>query len=150
MTAIEQTYCENALPESTRGYGRDSMTLGWEDRLHVHGLRHSDRRVTFSLPLRRRTTLGGGDCLVVDEAKTVVVIVERPESVFVIELRTPLECVLFGYHIGNRHQPLMITETGIVCPDIAGVQQLLQQHRIPFVRATLPLTPATSVVSHHH
>jgi len=87
---------------------------------------------------------------VVDDVKTVVVVVERPELVLFIEPRTPQEWGLFAYHIGNRHQPLMITETGIVCPDVAGVQQLLEQQRIPFARTTLAFTPATSVASHHH
>lgn len=126
------------------------MTLGWKERLHAHGVRNSDRGLSFSLALPRGTILRAGDCLVLDEAKTVVVIIERPEPVFVIEPRTPQECVLFAYHIGNRHQPLTITETGIICPDIAGVEQLLEQHRIPFVRATLAFTPATSAVNNDH
>ena len=92
----------------------------------------------------------GGDCLVVNEAKTVVVVAERPEPVFLIEPRAPHEWALFAYHIGNRHQPLMITETGIVCPDVPGVEQLLEQQRIPFARTTLAFTPATSVAGDHH
>ena len=147
---IEQIHREDALPPTTRGYARDTMTLGWDDRLRVHGRRRSDGGVAFGLSLPRGTMLRGGDCLVVDEAKTVVVVVERSEPVFLIEPRTPQEWGLFAYHIGNRHQPLMITETGIVCPDVAGVEQLLEQQRIPFVRRTLAFTPATSVAGDHH
>ena len=150
MTVIEQTHREDALPAAARGYARDTMTLGWEDRLRVHGQRKSDGGVEFGLSLPRGTTLRGGDCLVVDPAKTVVVVVERPEPVFVIEPRTPQEWGLFAYVIGNRHQPLMITKSGIVCPEVAGVEQLLDQQRIPFARTTLPFTPATSVAGHHH
>ena len=47
-------------------------------------------------------------------------------------------------------EPHMITETAIVCPDVAGVEQLLEQQRIPFARTTLAFTPATSVASHDH
>jgi hypothetical protein len=43
----------------------------------------------------------------------------------------------------------MITEAGIVCPDVRGIEQLLEQQRIPFSRTTLPFTPATSVTNHH-
>jgi urease accessory protein UreE len=68
---------------------------------------------------------------------------------FFIEPRTPQEWGLFAYHIGNRHLPLMFTELGIVCPDVAGAKQLLEQQRIPFVRATLSFTPAASVANHH-
>jgi urease accessory protein len=146
---IEQALPEDALPATTRDYARDTITLGWEDRLHVRGRRRSDGGIAFGLSLPRGTVLRCGDCLVVDPAKTVVVVVERPEPVFLIEPRTPQEWGLFGYHIGNRHQPLMITDSGIVCPDVAGIEQLLEQQRIPFVRMTLPFTPATSVANHH-
>ena len=44
----------------------------------------------------------------------------------------------------------MITKSGIVCPDVAGVEQLLEQQRIPFARTALPFTPATSLADHHH
>ena len=80
----------------------------------------------------------------------VVVVVEKPEPVFVIEPKTPREWALFAYHIGNRHQPLMVTDHSLVCPDVAGVEQLLQQHHIPYVRATLPFTPASGSATHHH
>ena len=140
---IEQALPEDALPATTRDYARDTITLGWEDRLHVRGRRRSDGGIAFGLSLPRGTVLRCGDCLVVDPAKTVVVVVERPEPVFLIEPRTPQEWGLFGYHIGNRHQPLMITDSGIVCPDVAGIEQLLERQRISFVRMTLPFTPAT-------
>ena len=149
MIAIEHIHRENALPATARDYARDTITLGWDDRLHVRARRRSDGGLDFGLFLPRGTILRGGDCLILDEARTVVVVVERPEPVFLIEPHTPQEWGLYAYHIGNRHQPLMITETGIVCPDVAGVEQLLEQQRIPFARATLPFTPATSVANHH-
>ena len=149
MIVIEQVHRENTLPRTARGHARDTLTLGWEDRLRVHGRRRSDGGLAFGLLLPRGTILRGGDCLVLDEAKTVVVVVERPEPMFVIEPRTPHEWGLFAYHIGNRHQPLMITETAIVCPDIAGVEHLLVQQHIPFARTTLAFTPVTSVANHH-
>ena len=149
MILIERIHREDALPATTSGYARDTMTLGWEDRMHVRGRRQSDGGLAFGLSLPRGTMLRGGDCLVVDEAKTVVVIMERPEPMFLIEPRTPQEWGLFAYHIGNRHQPLMITETGLLCPDEAGVEQLLQQQSIPFTHTMRPFTPVTSGDSHH-
>jgi urease accessory protein len=146
---IEQIHREDALPPTARDYARDTLTLGWDDRLRVRGRRRSDGGVAFGLSLPRGTILRGGDCLVLDEAKMVVVVVERPEPVFLIEPHAPQEWGLFAYHIGNRHLPLMITETGIVCPDVAGVEPLLEQQRIPFSRATLAFTPVTTVSNHH-
>ena len=148
MTVIERTYRKDALPATARGYARDTITLGWEDRLHVHGRRQSDGGVAFGLSLPRGTILRGGDCIVVNDVKTVVVVVERLEPVFLVEPHTPQEWGLYAYHIGNRHQPLMITERGIVCPAVAGVEQLLAQQHIPFSRTTLPFTPTTSVANH--
>jgi urease accessory protein len=149
LIVVERIHREEALPATARGYARDTITLGWEDRLRVHGRRRSDGGVAFGLFLPRGTILRAGDCLVLDDVKCVVVVIERPEPVFRIEPRTPQEWGLYAYHIGNRHQPLMITETSIVCPDVVGVEQLLEQQRISFARTTLPFTPATSVANHH-
>jgi len=148
LTVIERTHRKDALPAAARGYARDTITLGWEDRLHVHGRRQSDGGVAFGLSLPRGTILRGGDCIVVNDVKTVVMVVERPEPVFLVEPHTPQEWGLYAYQIGNRHQPLMITEKGIICPDVAGVERLLAQQRIPFSRTTLPFTPTTSVANH--
>jgi urease accessory protein len=149
LIVVEQIHHEDALPAAACGYARDTITLGWEDRQYVRGHRRSDGGIALGLSLPRGTILRGGDCIVVDDVKTVVVVVERPEPVFLVEPHTPQEWGLYAYHIGNRHQPLMITERGIVCPDVAGVEQLLQQQRIPFSRTTLSFTPATSVANHH-
>ena len=146
---IEQIHREGALPAAARGYARDTITLGWEDRLHVRGSRRSDGGLAFGLSLPRGTMLRDGDCLVLDETRAVVVVVERPEPVFLIEPRTPQQWGLYAYHIGNRHQPVMITETGIVCPDVAGVEQLLERLHIPFARTTLAFTPVASTGNHH-
>src|SRR5262249_46137084 len=115
LTVIEQTHREETLPATTRGYARDTITLGWEDRLHVHGRRRSDGGVAFGLSLPRGTMLRGGDCLVVAKARTVVVVAERPGRAFLTSPRTPQEWALFAYHTGNRHQPIMITDGAIVC-----------------------------------
>ena len=149
MIVIEQIHREDDLPAAARGYARDTITLGWEDRLHVRGHRRPDGGLAFGLSLPRGTMLRDGDCLVLDETRAVVVVVERPEPVFLIEPRTPQQWGLYAYHIGNRHQPVMITETGIACPDVAGVEQLLEQQHIPFVRTTLAFTPVASTGNHH-
>jgi hypothetical protein len=39
----------------------------------------------------------------------------------------------------------MITDRALVRPDVPGVEPLLQQHRMPYTRATLPFTPAAAV-----
>jgi urease accessory protein len=149
MTIVERVFKEPELPESSRAFARDTVTLGWEDRTHVHGRRRTDGGVEFGTSLPRGTVLRAGDLFVLDAERLVVAVVERAEPVFVVEPRNPQEWGLFAYHIGNRHQPVMITDRSLVCPDAPGVEQMLQQHRMPYVRATLPFTPAM-VATHQH
>jgi len=150
MTVVERIYRERDVPEWARGYTRDTITLGWEDRTHAHGRRRTDAGMEFGTSLPRGTVLHAGDCLVLGRERLVVSVIERAEPVFVVEPRSAPEWALFAYHIGNRHQPLMITERSLVCPDVPGVEQLLQQHDMPYVRSTLPFTPAATVAGHQH
>jgi urease accessory protein len=150
MVIVDRIHREPEIPEVARAYRRDTVTLGWEDRTHVHGRRRTDGGVEFGTSLPRGTVLRAGDCFVIDDERLVVAVVERPESVFVVEPRSAPEWALFAYHIGNRHQPVMITDRALVCPDVPGVEPLLQQHRMPYTRATLPFTPAATVAGHHH
>ncbi len=150
MDIVTAAYREPALPEPAHAYARDAITLGWEDRVQAHGRRRSDGGVDFGISLPRGTVLRADDWLVLDADRVIVRVVERPESVFLLEPRSALEWGLWAYHIGNRHQPLMITDRALVCPDLPGVEQLLHQQHIPYTRATLPFTPATVVSGHQH
>jgi len=150
MTIVERVYHDHELPQIARTYARDTVTLGWEERTHAHGRRQTDGGVAFGTSLPRGTVLRAGDLLLLDAERVVVSIVERAERVFVVEPKTPHEWGLFAYHIGNRHQPLMIIDRALVCPDLPGVEQLLQQHRMPYARATMPFTPAATVAGHQH
>ena len=150
LPVADRIYRESELPESCAGYARDTITLGWEERVKAHGRRRSDSGVEFGTSLPRGIVLRAGDCFVLDVPRLVVAVIERPEPVFVIEPRTPSDWGLFAYHIGNGHQPLMLTGRGLVCPDAPGVASLLQHHRIPYVRAHLAFTPTSAVSDHHH
>jgi urease accessory protein len=133
-----------ALPLETASFLRDTIVLGWEDRQKTRGRRVSDGGLEFGLSLPRGTVLRGGDCLIVPQTRAVVEVVERLEPAFVIEPQSAAEWGLFAYHIGNGHQPLMVTETQLVCPDVPGVEMLLQYHHIPYERADVAFTPTTS------
>jgi len=149
--AIVRDVCrEDALPLSAGACGRDTMTLGWEERLKARARRRSDGGREFATALDRGTILRGGDCLILDDPPLVVTIVEAAERVFVVRPRTPAEWALFAYSIGNSHQPLMIAEDAIVCPDVMGMEQVLEHHGIPFSRDTRPFTPVAGLADHHH
>ena len=150
MTVVDRVFKEDELSGAARAFARDTVTLGWEDRTHVHGRRRTDGGVEFGTALPRGTVLRAGDCLSLDAERLLVTIVERDEPVFVIEPRHAAEWALFAYHIGNRHQPLMITEHALVCPDVPGMEALLQQHHMPYTRSMRPFTPAATVAGHSH
>jgi urease accessory protein len=150
LTIVDRVHRESDLAPAQRGLARDTVTLGWEERMRAHAARRTDGGVDFGLSLPRGTMLADGDWLVLDAEQLLVRVVARSEAVFVIEPRTPQEFALFAYHIGNRHQPLMIADGALVCPDVAGVESLLQQHRMPYRRDTRPFTPAAAVAGHSH
>jgi urease accessory protein len=138
------------LPEAARGYARDIVTLGWEDRLRARGRRRTDSGIEFATALGRGTMLAHGDCLVLDQDRLVVVVVALAEPVFVITPAAPYEWGLFAYQIGNSHQPLMLTAREIVCPDIPGMEQVLTYHAIPHVRDVRAFVPVSHVPDHGH
>ena len=148
LPVAEAIYREETLPEAARGYVRDTVTLGWEDRLKTRGRRRSDGGVEFGTALPRGTVLRENDRLLLDACRIVVSVVERPEAAFVIAPRTEAEWGLFAYHIGNGHQPLMITATALVCPELPGVEMLLQYHKIPYTRGTMAFTPTSAAYGH--
>jgi urease accessory protein len=144
IPVADAIYRAETLPAVARTFARDTIVLGWEDRQKTRGRRVSDGGVEFGMSLPRGTVLRAGDCLLVESVQLVVEVVERSEPAFVIEPRTLIEWGLFAYHIGNGHQPLMLTDSGLVCPDVPGVEMLLQYHRIPYVRAEIAFTPSTA------
>ena len=150
LPVADAAYREETLPVQAHAYARDIITLGWEDRLKARGRRRSCGGVEFGTALPRGTVLRGGDCLVLEASRLVVEVVEQPEPTFVVEPRTASEWGLFAYHIGNGHQPLMVTEHALVCPAVPGVEILLQYHRIPYRRAELAFTPSAAVMDHRH
>jgi urease accessory protein UreE len=150
LTVVDRVHHESDLTPAHGAFNRDTLTLGWEERARAHAARRTDGGVEFGLSLPRGTILAEGDCLVLEAERLIVRVVERLEPVFVVEPRTPEEWALYAYHIGNRHQPLMVADGALVCPDIAGVEQLLQQHRMPYRRDTRRFTPAATVAGHSH
>ena len=139
------------LPAAAAGFARDAITLGWEDRLRVRGRRRSDEGIEFGTALERGTVLRGGDWLLVEALETAVEVVELAEPVFIIRPQSAAEWAAFGYYIGNSHQPLMITEAEIVCAVLPGMTEVLNYHRIPFVRDIRPFTPlGLDKIGHRH
>jgi urease accessory protein len=150
LPVVHEVVRDTALPVAASAYARDTVTLGWEDRLKARGRRRSDGGTEFGTALPRGTVLTSGDCLICEPLERLFVVVERAEAVLIIEPRTPVEWGLFAYHIGNSHQPIMLTEREIVCADLPGMDQVLEQHAIAFTRATRAFTPIGLLADHRH
>ena len=140
----------DAIPTRAAGYAHDTVTLGWEDRVKARARRQSDGGFAFATALARGTILREGHCLVFDIPPLIVRVVELAEPVLVVRPRAQTEWALFAYHIGNSHQPMMLAEDGIVCPDYLGMSQVLGYYDIPFSREARPFTPVSQVPSHRH
>jgi urease accessory protein len=143
-------YRSDMLPASASGYRRDTVTLGWEDRLRVRARRVSDQGFEFATALVRGTTLGSGDCFIFDETRIVVHVVEMLEPVFVIAPASWSEAASIAYHIGNSHQPMMVDDDRIVCAELPGMEQVLQYHGIAFTRERRVFTPLGQIPAHLH
>jgi urease accessory protein UreE len=140
----------NALPDRVHTFTRDTITLGWEERLKTRARRVSDGGIEFGTALARGTTVRQDDCFVLEELRVVVSVVERAEAVFVVTPRSPEQWGVFAYQIGNNHLPLMIDGGSIICPDVPGMEQVLALHQIEFSRATRPFTPLAGLADHRH
>ena len=140
----------DAVPSRADAYLRDAVTLGWDERLKTRARRRTDQGVEFATSLDRGIVLRDGDCFVLDTPGLVIRVVEKAESVFVIRPRTPRESAVFAYHIGNSHQPVMLTDAEIVCADVPGMEHVLEYHGIPFARARRAFTPVGQIPGHQH
>lgn len=150
IPVASEPYPADHLPSRARGYARDTITLGWEDRMRARARRRSDGGAEFATTLPRGTVLRSGDALVVDELGLAVFVVELAEPVLVVRPSAPGEWGLYGYQIGNSHQPMMIEAEVIICADLPGMEQVLVQCGIPFERETRPFTPISGAADHRH
>ncbi len=150
MFIVDRVYRDEAPGGAAAAFAEDTLTLGWEDRQKGHARRRTDQGIEFGLSLPPGNTLQEGDRLVLEPMQRVVRVREAEEDVFVIAPQTPQEWAWNAYHIGNRHQPLMIAEGELICPRLPGVEQLLEQLRIPYAAAHRRFTPAIARVGHGH
>ena len=150
MTIIEQVTPASALGTQHASFRRDTITLTWEDRRQGHGKRRSDNGTEFAISLPNGTILKAGDCLVLSDTNTIIEVREAAEPVFVIRPKTPQEWAFYAYHVGNRHQPVMIGSSELIFPGSPAVRSLLEQLHVAFTTDERPFTAALANVGHSH
>src|SRR5438477_568948 len=150
MTIVEQARSIAKLGSEYSTYSRDTITLAWEERRQGHGRRRSDGGIEFAISLPDGTVLKSGDCFVLDEEKTIVAVQEAVEAVYVIRPKTSQEWAYYAYHVGNRHQPVMIGESELIFLENPAVRSLLDQLHVHYSTDTRPFTAALANIGHSH
>ena len=148
MTIVENILSTSQLDARQRSFAQDTITLTWEERRQGHGKRRSDKGVEFAISLPTGALLKDGDCLVLGEENTVITVREAPEGVYVIRPKTPQEWAFYAYHVGNRHQSVMIGDTELIFLQNPAVRSLLEQLHVPYTTDTRPFTAALAGHSH--
>jgi urease accessory protein UreE len=149
MTVVEYVTAESDFSLEAKEFRRDSITLSWEDRRQGHGRRRSDQGLDFAISLPPGTVLKAGDNFVLEAEQTIVAVIEAHEPVYVMKPKTPQEFAYFAYHVGNRHQVLMIGSEELVFLQNPAVRSLLEQLRADFTTDQRPFTAALATVHAH-
>jgi len=149
MTVVEQL-AEAAAGSRYEDYRRDTLTLKWEERRHGHGRRRSDSGLEFAISLPGGTILKEGDLMVLEQERTIVRIREAFEPVYVVRPGTRQEWAYYAYHVGNRHQEVMIGDEELIFLQNPAVRSLLEQLHVRFETGERAFTAALVNVGHSH
>ena len=88
--------------------------------------------------------------MILQAEKTIVAIEEAPEPVYIIRPTTAREWAYYAYHVGNRHQQVMIGDTELVFLQNPAVRSLLEQLHVHFESGVRTFTGALASVGHTH
>jgi urease accessory protein len=150
MTIVEKTIKASDVGSHYAGYRRDTLTLTWEQRRHGHGRRTSDAGLEFAISLPGGTILKAGDCMILEPERTIVGIKEALEPVYLVRPNTPQDWAYYAYHVGNRHQEVMIGETELIFLQNPAVRSLLEQLHAHFETDERAFAAALVNVGHFH
>jgi urease accessory protein len=150
MTIVEQIAHAGDLGTQYDSYRRDTLTLKWDERRQGHGRRRSDSGLEFAISIQGGTILKRGDNLVLEPERTIVGIREAAEPVYIVRPKTPQEWAYYAYHVGNRHQEVMIGETELIFLQNPAVRSLLEQLHVHYETGQREFTAALVNVGHSH
>src|SRR5437867_1694364 len=150
MTVVEKTIKASNIGSQYRDYRWDTLTLKREDRRQGHGRRRSDAGLEFAISLPAGTILKGDDCMILEPERTIVRISEALEPVYIVRPKTAQDWAYYAYHVGNRHQEVMIGETELIFLQNPAVRSLLDQLHAHFETGIRPFTAALVNVGHSH
>jgi urease accessory protein len=150
MTIVEQLTPRADVSSRYAGYHQDTLTLRWEERRQGHGRRRSDSGLDFAISLPGGTILKESDCMVLESERTIVRVREAEEPVYIVRPGNPREWAFYAYHVGNRHQEVMIGDTELVFLQNPAVRSLLEQLHAHFESGQRSFTAALANAGHSH
>src|SRR3954468_3523203 len=99
MTVVEKIHSATEIGGAYENYGRDTLTLTWEERRQGHGKRRSDGGIVFAISLPDGAILKSGDCFILEEERTIVKVREALEPVYIIRPDSPRQWAFYAYHV---------------------------------------------------
>ncbi|MBD1937414.1 urease accessory protein UreE [Microcoleus sp. FACHB-68] len=105
---------------------------------------------SVSLQLPRGTVLRDGDLLQPANSEQFVRVVAKPEPVYTVSGKTPLDLLRAAYHLGNRHVPLEITPTYLKLAPDPVLHSMLEQLGVEVRQEVSPFQPEAGAYGHSH
>lgn len=105
--------------------------------------------LSVSLQLPRGTVLRDGDLLQPAEGTQLVRVVAKPEPVYIVSGKTPLDLLRAAYHLGNRHVPLEITPTSLKLAPDPVLRSMLEQLGVEVQEEISPFQPEAGAYGPH-
>lgn len=125
------------------------LVLPFESRQKSRLLAALDNGAEVGVMLPRGTVLRGGDLLETPEGLTVEV-VAAAEGVSMVTSRDTRQLARAAYHLGNRHVPVQILDTGLRYLHDHVLDEMLRGMGFEVRFATLPFEPEGGAYSQGH
>jgi len=150
MTIVEKIWATASVSAQYPNYPHDTVTLTWEERRQGHGKRRSDGGIMFAISLPDGAILKSGDCFILEAEKTIVKVREALEPVYIVRPESPKQWAFYAYHVGNRHQAVMIGERELILLQNPAVRSLLEQLKVTYSADSRSFSGALALAGHTH
>jgi urease accessory protein len=125
-----------------------TLSLTAEERTRSrHRFETPDGQVVF-LGLPRGTVLQDGD-LLRSPTGEIIRVAAKPETVFTITAKNPLDLLRAAYHLGNRHVSLEVTSTYLRLSRDRVLKQMLEQMGLTVTEEIVPFQPEIGAYRGH-
>jgi urease accessory protein len=125
-----------------------TLSLTAEERTRSrHRFETPDGQVVF-LRLPRGTVLQDGD-LLRSPTGEIIRVAAKPEPVFTITAKNPLDLLRAAYHLGNRHVSLEVTSTYLRLSPDPVLKGMLEQMGVTLTEEIVPFEPEIGACRGH-